>query len=238
MIYIGSARIGENGKTTGGKAGDQKQTSTDFDTTGEVSEQIMYNHSKGWKVFRPITVAHANLLAEKMRNACNNPNIGYDQSNRLSIIKKGTNATSACECDCSSLVRLCILESTGLDVGNFTTANEKSVLAKCGLFEKAFDYVSQEATPLKNGDILVTKTKGHTAIVTRGAVRIASDTYYPKCDAKYVSLIDALKSLNIDYTMPNRKKIAAVNNLPGYAGRAAENIKLLSLLKAGYLKKP
>ena len=32
-IYIGSARIGENGKITGGKDGDQKQTNTKNNST-------------------------------------------------------------------------------------------------------------------------------------------------------------------------------------------------------------
>ena len=40
-IIIGSARMGENGRTTGGKAGDQKQTTQD-DYSGEVSMQNFY----------------------------------------------------------------------------------------------------------------------------------------------------------------------------------------------------
>lgn len=239
MIYIGSARIDENGKAKGGKLGDQKQSnSTTLDTKGEVSEQQMYNHSKGWKVYRPKKVAHANLLADKMRTACCNINIGYDQGNRLSIMSKGTTASVPCECDCSSLVRLCILEATGLDLGNFTTATEKNILTKSGLFESAFDYVSQTKTPVYDGDVLVTKTKGHTAIVTRGSTRIASDTYYSKCNNKYTSLVDALKSIGVDTSLNYRKKIALANGLTSYTGKAKENTELLSLLKKGYLKKP
>ena len=38
-VRVGSARIDEQGKATGGKAGDQ--------TGGEVSTQAWYKHSKG-----------------------------------------------------------------------------------------------------------------------------------------------------------------------------------------------
>ena len=43
-VKVGSARIDENGKAHGGKAGDQ--------TGKEVSTQNWYLHSKGWRVFR------------------------------------------------------------------------------------------------------------------------------------------------------------------------------------------
>ena len=52
-IMIGSARIDERGKISGGSAGDQKQKSLTNDTVGEVSMQTMYTHSKGWYIIRP-----------------------------------------------------------------------------------------------------------------------------------------------------------------------------------------
>ena len=62
-ILIGSARIDENGKASGGKVGDNKQTSSTNDTTGEVSMQAMYTHSKGWYIIRPIDITAANNIA-------------------------------------------------------------------------------------------------------------------------------------------------------------------------------
>ena len=88
MIVIGSARIAENGKATGGQAGDQKQTSTP-DYKGEVSMQEFYVSSKGWYVIRPKDKTHAKKIAERMETACNNPNIGYDQDGRYGVIKNG-----------------------------------------------------------------------------------------------------------------------------------------------------
>ena len=162
-IIVGSARFDENGKATGGAVGDQ--------TGKEVCTQDFYVHSLGWYILRPKSVVHANAIASNMGKACSNNNIGYDQSNRLGVVTYGINTTTKTECDCSSLVRQVVKESTGKDPGNFTTADEASKLEATGLFEKKVAYVSQTATPVYNGDVLVTKTKGHTVVVTSGNPR-------------------------------------------------------------------
>lgn len=238
-IVIGSARIDENGKNSGGKVGDNKQTSSTNDTAGEVSLQWMYTHSKGWCVIRPIDITVANNLAYAMKIACDNKHIGYDQSNRLGIITHGVDTATDTECDCSSLVRACIKTATGKDVGNFTTGNEKTCLSKSGLFEKPFAYVNQKSTPIYNGDILVTKTKGHTAIVVSGSPRISNKTnFYPKYTGTSKSIVDALLSVGETNTsIKQRKKIALANGFETYSGKASENIFMLSLLKSGKLKK-
>lgn len=170
MIMVASARSDERGKYTGGKPGDQKQTSKTNDTKGEVSMQPMYTHSKGWYILRPKKVSHADAIAELGIKAANNPNIGYSQSDRLGVVKHGINTKVKTNADCSSLVRQAVREATGKDPGNFTTANEARVLAATGLFTR-ITYVNQSKTPVYNGDILVTKTKGHTVIVVSGNPR-------------------------------------------------------------------
>lgn len=173
-IMVGSARIDERGNASGGAAGDQKQTSATNDLTGEVSMQKMYSHSKGWYILRPKSAAHAVKMADLMKAACNNANIGYDQGNRLGIVQHGIMTAVKTECDCSSLVREVVKEATGKDPGNFTTANEAASLEATGLFESKRSYVSQSATPVYDGDVLVTKTKGHTVIVVSGNARKAA----------------------------------------------------------------
>lgn len=164
MAYIGSARTDERGKISGGKVGDQKQSSVP-DYTGEVSQQKFYIHKKGWYILRPKSSEIALRIANAMITACNNPHLGYNQNNRLGIIKYGTSSNVNTECDCSSLVRECVKEATGKDPGNFNTSNEVAALMKTGLFD-LIEY--RNTMPLCAGDILVTKTKGHTAIVTVG----------------------------------------------------------------------
>lgn len=161
MIKVGSARVDENGKYSGGKAGDQ--------TTREVSEQSYYTHTKGWNVIRANTKALAQSLAKAMKSACDNDNIGYSQSDRFGVINAvkqyGSLAKIAIpvNADCSSLVRACCIEC-GFDPGNFTTANEAKVLEATGKFLPAM--AVSNSSMLRAGDILVTKTKGHTVIVT------------------------------------------------------------------------
>jgi hypothetical protein len=174
MTTIGSARIDERGKASGGKAGDQKQKASP-DYKGEVSMQNFYVSSKGWYILRAKNPDIASKIALAMTIACNNPNIGYNQARRLDIIKAGTHATQPTSCDCSSLVRQCVREA-GVEVGNFTTANEASVLTATGHFDK---FVYTKGSQLYLGDILVTKTKGHTVIVTSGATRNPNSVAVP-----------------------------------------------------------
>ena len=237
-IIIGSARSDERGKLSGGKAGDQKQTTQD-DYSGEVSMQNFYLHKKGWYIMRWKDAAFAEECAKAMQRACNNPNIGYDQNQRNGILKAGTRTSIKTECDCSALVRQCIKEATGIDPGNFTTENEVTVLKRTGLFQPVIKY--RNGTPLYNGDILVTCVKGHTAIVVSAIPRVpALETvkYYPPYLGKSASIVDALVSIGVNASKDNRKKIAATNGIPSYSGTAQENTYLLNLLKHGKLIKP
>ena len=164
MSVIGSARVDEAGKYTGGKPGDQKQTATP-DLKGEVSRQQFYVHKKGWDVRRPKDRLQANAIAEAMARACDNPNIGYSQSGRYGIVSSGTDTRKPVNCDCSSLVRVCVREGTGKDPGDFTTANEAAKLMATGLFDR-LDY--EPGTILRTGDIIITRSKGHTCVVIEG----------------------------------------------------------------------
>ncbi len=67
---------------------------------------------------------------------------------------------------------------------------------------------------------------------------VSKVSYFKKCSASYTSLVDALKSIKADSSFNYRKKIASANGVSNYSGTAAQNSKLLKLLKAGTLKKP
>lgn len=175
-IIVGSARSDEDYRLSGGTPGDQRQESSTNDREGEVCMQNMYKHTKGWYILRPKNITHANKMAELMKKACNNKNIGYSQSDRYSLAKYGISTTKKVNCDCSALVRQVIKEATGKDVGDFNTSSEPSVLEKSGLFMAKISYVSQSSTPVYDGDVLVTKTKGHTVIVVSGNPRKATSS--------------------------------------------------------------
>ena len=227
-VIIGSARHDEHGNCySSGKAGDQ--------TGQEVSTQNFYNHSKGWHVLRAKDDRVAEKLAEAMKIACDNKNIGYDQSERYGVIKHGINTKVKTECDCSSLVRACIIYASGKDVGDFNTSNERSVILKSGLFKDVGSY--KQGDTLYNGDILVTRTKGHTVIVVSGAKK-SKTKYYPKYTGNSNSIVEALKSVGEDdVSKEHRAEIAKKNGFSNFKFTSEENSKMISLLKKGKLKK-
>ena len=163
-VNVGSARIDENGHATGGKAGDQ--------TGKEVSTQNWYKHSKGWRVFRAKDPEVAEKIAWDMQAACDNPKIGYDQSQRdtLYTVAKlvGFNCAkvaAACETDCSALVRVCCAYA-GVMLPNIRTTNEPKALLDSGAFvELTGSKYTDSPDYLKRGDILCTRTQGHTVVV-------------------------------------------------------------------------
>lgn len=180
MTLFGSARIDENGKITGGKPGDQ--------TGREVATQSYYMSKKGWIGLRQKDPVVAVKLAEAMLEACNNNCIGYNQNKRggviaqLKIFGNLRRIAVNTDSDCSSLVRACVIQATGKDPGNFTTANEKQKLLAAGFHE----VLIRKAADCRTGDILVTKTKGHTVIVVSGELpeeSAGSDKYRVICTA-------------------------------------------------------
>lgn len=166
-VKIGSARIDENGKAKGGKAGDQ--------TGREVSTQSWYDQKdakKTWRVFRAKNPAQAEMIAQDMQWACDNAHIGYDQGQRGTLydVSKplGFNCAKVktdCETDCSALVRVCCAYA-GIMLPNFRTPTEPAALLNSGAFEELRgDMYSHSSAYLRRGDILVTSTQGHTVVV-------------------------------------------------------------------------
>ena len=64
----------------------------------------------------------------------------------------------------------------------------------------------------------------------------SNDIYY-KTDYKGLSFVDALKSIGVDSSFENRKRIAKRNGIDNYKGTALQNMKLLNMLKNGTLRK-
>ena len=176
-VIIGSARHNElygiPGKDDwrGGQPGDQLQM-TIPDNSGECSMQEWYLHPLGWVVARAKTEEQRNKIAQNMEYICNNPCIGYDQPRDQTLYKAskpyGFNAScvnTPCDTDCARAVRVCALYA-GIDCPDFYTATEISALKSTGQFDILTDPKYTESPDyLLRGDILCTKTKGHTVVV-------------------------------------------------------------------------
>lgn len=167
MVKIAHASIDENGHARNGKAGDQ--------TKKEVCIRSWYN--KPWNVLvRFNDQKQAQKIADFMKAAAANDNIGYDQNQRNTLLAEckkvnfDVSKVGPCECDCSSLVSIaCMYAGIGesylvsngncktthtlrralLVTGKVTAIEDKNILSSCN--------------SLKVGDILI--SEGHHVVV-------------------------------------------------------------------------
>ena len=70
-----------------------------------------------------------------------------------------------------------------------------------------------------------------------GANVDVTSNYYPVPRYNGNSIVDALKSIDVDSSFENRKRIAAKNKINNYRGTSYQNSKMLKLLKRGQLLK-
>lgn len=160
-VMVGSARSSFGNTSPGDQAGGK-----------EVSTQAWYLHSKGWYVYRAKDPATREKIAAAMEKACANDDIGYSQPTRNTLYNdikgKGfdlSKTSKKVNTDCSALVRVCCAYA-GIMLGDFVTSNEGAALVKSGKFDKlTADKYCKQADYLMRGDILCTRTKGHTVVV-------------------------------------------------------------------------
>ena len=69
------------------------------------------------------------------------------------------------------------------------------------------------------------------------ALKNKENIIYYQTSYKGLSFVDALKSIGIDSSFENRKRIASSNGISNYKGTFSQNLKLLNLLKNEKLKK-
>ena len=193
-VLIGSARSSYGNTTPGDQNGGR-----------EVSTEKYYVHSKGWYVLRAKDPEKRERIAVAMERACANNDIGYDQSTRLTLFNnvKDFGFDPACttkkvNTDCSALVRVCV-HYAGIEVDNFIPSNEVSKLMATGAFEKFTDNAHCKSSDrLLRGDILDTRTKGHTVIVlSDGAMAAEERQSVPTEPAQTGDLTVAAGSWNI-----------------------------------------
>jgi len=174
---IGQASQDEKKQYHAGKAGDQ--------TGREVFTRSFYIYSGGWSgVLRCKSDVMREKIAVAMERACANPNIGYDQWQRMTLwsqVKlKGFDpqlATTPCETDCTALTCVCLayagVPTKFLLIGNnsLTSYTMKKYLLNSGYFEwiTKKEYLNSDKY-LMRGDILL-KEKHHAAVnLTNGSM--------------------------------------------------------------------
>lgn len=155
-------------KVKGGKAGDQ--TGKEVCTIAFKYSSKVGNHFHWQYVARPNSSTTAKKIAQAMVDCANNNNIGYDQSQRLTLYTQAKKVKwvikdikTKCETDCSATVRVA-LKVAGIDVpSTFRTKNMTANLKATGKFT-IYKYSSVKNN-LKVGDILY-YPHYHTAVIT------------------------------------------------------------------------
>ena len=194
-VKLISARHDEDGNLHGGSAGNQ--------TGHEIDRQNYYVHKKGWVVIRIKDPKKRAKVSEGAKKAYANKSIGYDQYQRLTLYNNvkpygfdPSKTTKKVETDCSGLVRVCCAYA-GIMVSDFYTGNEVSVFKATGEVEiLTSDKYCKSSDYLLDGDILVTKTKGHTVIVVGNGAKVPATTIPNTAFVGYIGKITA-SSLNI-----------------------------------------
>ena len=170
-VKIGSARSSYGNTSPGDQNGGR-----------EVSTENWYPHSKGWVVLRAKDPAAREKIATAMERACDNNDIGYSQPTRNTLYSNvkpfgfdPARTTKKVNTDCSALVRVCV-NFAGITVGDFITSGEVAALMATGAFEKFTDDAHCKSSDrLLRGDILVTKTKGHTVVVLNDGAKATGE---------------------------------------------------------------
>lgn len=168
-VTIGHFVSDENGRSHGGKPGDQTGREGRFQAWYEKG-----SNGKGWQdVFRAKDKEIRKKIAQNMIELVENPHIGYNQDKRLTLDKEAKKVnydfkkiTTDCDTDCSQATAECII-GAGIPINpDMYTGNEKQLIEKTGKF-KTYDDKSytQSDQKLKVGDILF--KIGHSAVVVR-----------------------------------------------------------------------
>ncbi len=199
-IRIGHASIDENGKVSGGKAGDS--------TKKEVCVRQWY--SKPWQYYLECTDKRiAEIAATYMEQICNNDNVGYDQSERLTLYNqlkkhKDVSKLTPCECDCSSLVACCYIMA-GLNISPAcTTRNLRNVLLSTGKFTPYIDpqHIITDKNAKRGGIFL--KEGSHVAMALDNGIQPGASSSRKAIDiSSYQGNIDwaKVKQSGIDYAI-------------------------------------
>ena len=174
-VLIGSARSSYGNTNPGDQNGGK-----------EVSTEKWYLHSKGWVLLRALDPEARERIALAMERACANDDIGYSQGTRNTLFDNvkpygydPARTTKKVNTDCSALVRVCV-HYAGITVGDFITSSEASTLMATGAFEKLTDSkYTKMPDYLMRGDILVTKTKGHTVVVLSNGAKAGQEAVSP-----------------------------------------------------------
>lgn len=235
-VKIGHAVMDENGKAgyEGEKTGDQ--------TGKEICTRYWYD--KDWNVYLECMDEElAKKAAEIMEQICNDPSYGYSQPRRWdgykSIVKNGGDISKGFGgFDCSSLVIACYVLAGLKMAADGYTGNMRARLLATGKFRLYQDSKHLKSDKYATIGGIYLKEGSHVVMALENGSAVSKTQYFKKYTGKSGSIVDALGSIGEKSSYSYRKTIAKANGITGYYGTAAQNTKMLNLLKSGKLIKP
>lgn len=120
---------------------------------------------------------------------------------------------------------LCILRET----------RAKAILIECCFVDDRDDARRWDSTKCA---MAIASALGCKTNVSIAKPNVSRETYFPVVKINSCSIVDCLRSINVDSSFSYRKKIAVANGIANYKGTAPQNDKLVSLCKKGKLIKP
>lgn len=111
----------------------------------------------------------------------------------------------------------------------------KAILIECCFVDDKDDANHWNATKCA---MAIASALGCKTNVSTAKPNVSRETYFPVVKINSCSIVDCLRSINVDSSFSYRKKIAVANGIANYKGSAPQNDKLVSLGKKGKLIKP
>lgn len=196
--------------------------------------------------------ACGSIFQNKNRHASSNYGIGYDGEIALYVDEENT---SWCNSNWDSNCRSVTIEVSNSSTGGNWPISDKSLNSLILLMAdiakrnnmgtlikgKNVTWHSMYKNTTCPGKYLLSKLdyiiEEVNKINNNNSKNISKVSYYKKYIGNSNSIVDALKSIGVNSSFKNRKKIAIKNGISNYKGKPYQNIKMLNLLKVGKLIK-
>lgn len=249
--YIAHASIDENGKIAGGKAGDQ--------TGKEICIRTWYDKTWGYVLHiedELVRRQFANNMIDVAKNDC----IGYNQNTRNTLLTQAkkvkfdfTKISTACECDCSSLVTIALLGAIYTVLGEeayavaysvlivsgncATTSTLRSRMKKLTMISVTVYSSTSYTRSTSNavyGDIYLKEGSHVVAYIESGEKKEANKSGENENKVNgYTgnSIVDYLTSIGKASDFSSRKVYAENYGIENYSGTAEQNIALLKAMR-------
>lgn len=192
-------------------------------------------HSEGWK--KGIASNHGDVMHWFPKHGKSMDTFRNDVKNKLNGTSQKTNEPITSGAACNYLVKI-ITDELNVRKGYSTDYPVETTIKK----DEVYTIVEEKTNASGNLWGKLKSGAGWISLNNKYVTRNISTpkptvTYYKACNSKYTSLVDALKSIGVDSSKGNRKKIAQKNGIANYTGTSSQNNALLLKLKKGTLKK-